>query len=172
MADVVFIDTSAEAKKTMANLSKSALRESGKVVRKVLRNTVPVRSKRFKNHIASWVFIDRKTGQPQMQIGFYSWQRVKSKHKLPSHASPHWIEEGTKPHTITAKNARVMRYSENIYGQRVNHPGQPGTHVLRNAVYQNIDAIRAAQEEYLKELNKELAAAGAKIYNGEEEESD
>ena len=68
--EVTFIDTSAETKALLAKLSKSALRESGKVVRKTLRDTVPVRSKRFKNHIASWVFIDRQTGQPQMQIGF------------------------------------------------------------------------------------------------------
>ena len=45
--EVTFIDTSAETKALLAKLSKSALRESGKVVRKTLRDTVPVRSKRF-----------------------------------------------------------------------------------------------------------------------------
>jgi hypothetical protein len=44
--------------------------------------------------------------------------------------------------------------------------------VLRNTVYDHVDDIRKAQETYLAELNKELDAAGAKIYNGEEEEDD
>ena len=68
-SEVVFVDTSPEVKKVMAGLAKSALRASGKVVRKHIRDDVPLRTKRIKNHIASWVFIDRKTGQPQMQIG-------------------------------------------------------------------------------------------------------
>ena len=169
---VTFIDTSTETKALLAKLAKSALRESGKVVRKTLRDTVPVRSKRFKNHIASWVFIDKRTGQPQMQIGFYGWQRVRKRGKLPSHASPHWIEEGTRPHDITARRAKTMMYGEDVYGHKVNHPGQRATHVLRNSVYNNIDAIRGAQEQFLAELNKTLEAAGAKVYTGEEEESE
>ena len=76
---VDFIDTSSEVKKTMEQLSKSALRASAKVIRKHIRDDVPVRTKRIKNHVASWVFIDKKTGQPQAQIGFYGWQRVKKR---------------------------------------------------------------------------------------------
>lgn len=156
----------------MAGLSKTALRASGKVVRKILRGNIPIRSKRFKNHIGTWAFIDRSSGQPQLQVGFYGWQRVKSKGKLPSHASPHWIESGTSPHAVTVRNAKVMAYNGTVYGRHVNHPGQRATNVLRDSVYNNIDEIRAAQEQYLAEINKELSAAGAKIYDGEEDESD
>ena len=169
---VDFIDTSSEVKKTMEQLSKSALRASAKVIRKHIRDDVPVRTKRIKNHVASWVFIDKKTGQPQAQIGFYGWQRVKKRGKKPSHSSPWWIEYGTKPHTIRAKKAPVLRYGNMIFGKEVLHPGQTATNVLRNSVYNNIDEIRAAQEEYLKLLNGELEKAGAKIYNGDEEEDD
>ena len=54
--NITFVDKSDEAKKTIIGLSKTALRASGKVVRKYLRENVPVRSKRFKNHIGTWVF--------------------------------------------------------------------------------------------------------------------
>ncbi len=174
-ANVKFIDTSKEAKKTMQGLSKTALRESGKVVRKLIREKIKssnlIHSNRFKNHIGTWAFIDKETGQPQLQIGFYSRARVLKKGKKASHASPHWIEFGTKPHTISSKG-HFMAYEDNVYGYKVDHPGQAATHLLRDTVQNNIKEIRAAQEQHLKELNKTLEEAGAKVYTGEEDEDD
>lgn len=169
---VTFINTSKEVKKTMVGLSKSALRESGKVVRKYLRAAVPVRSKRFKNHIGSWAMVDYRTGQPQLQIGFYSWQKVKKNGKQPSSASPHWIEFGVKSHNISTRNAKVLAYNDVVYGKSVQHPGTRATNVLRNTVQNNIDEIRKAQEKYLAELNKTLEEAGAKIYTGKDTDED
>ena len=173
-SSVTFIDTSKEAKKTMQGLSKTALRESGKVVRKLLREKIAssglVHSNRFKNHIGTWAFIDRTTGQPQLQIGFYSRARVIKKGKKASQASPHWIEFGTKSHPISSD--RFMRYEDNAFGFHVQHPGQAATHLLRDTVQNNIAEIRKAQEEYLALLNDELEKAGAKIHEGEEDESD
>lgn len=168
---VTFVDTSSEVKKVMSNLAKSALRASAKIIRKHVRNDVPLRTKHIKNHIASWVFIDYKTGQPQMQVGFYGWQRVRKRGKLASHASPWWVEYGTKAHPIKARG-KTMRFDDNIYGKEVKHPGQPATNVLRNSVYNNIDEIKSAQEEYLKLLNEEISKAQGKVYNGDEEEDD
>lgn len=174
-SSVTFVDTSTEAKKTMQGLSKTALRESGKAVRKLLRAKIAssglVHSNRFKNHIGTWAFIDRQTGQPQLQIGFYSRAKVLKKGKKASRASPHWIEFGTKSHEITS-DGHYMRYEDNIYGFNVQHPGQKATHLLRDTVQNNIAEIRKAQEEYLALLNKTLEEAGAKIYEGEEDESD
>lgn len=176
-SSVTFIDTSTEAKKTMQGLSKTALRESGKVIRKLLRakiassGLVHVHSNRFKNHIGTWAFIDRQTGQPQLQVGFYSHAKVMKKGKKASRASPHWIEFGTKPHKITS-HGHFMRYKNNVYGFEVQHPGQKATHLLRDTVQNNAAEIRKAQEEYLALLNKTLEEAGAKIYEGEEDESD
>lgn len=172
--DVTFVDTSKEVKQTLAKLSKTALRASGKVVRKLLRERIPLRSKRFKNHIASWAFIDKTTGQPQLQIGFYSWQRVLKKGKKPSHANPHWIEFGTKPHEepSSKKNGQFMAYGEDVFGFHVSHPGQRATHVLRDTVQNNIAEIKQAQEEFMKEMNKTLEEAGQKIFEGEEDEDD
>lgn len=174
-SSVTFVDTSTEAKKTMQGLSKTALRESGKVIRKLIRSKIAssglVHSNRFKNHIGTWAFIDRRTGQPQLQVGFYSRAKVLKKGKKASRASPHWIEFGTKPHEITS-DGHYMRYEDNIYGFNVQHPGQKATHLLRDTVQNNIAEIRKAQEEYLALLNKTLEEAGAKIYEGEEDESD
>lgn len=171
-SEVVFVDTSPEVKKVMAGLAKSALRASGKVVRKHIRDDVPLRTKQIKNHIASWVFIDRKTGQPQMQIGFYGWQKVKKRGKQPSHSSPWWIEEGTKPHLIHSSKTMYDKSTATKYGHNVNHPGQAATHVLRNSVYNNISEIRAAQEEYLKLLSEEIEKAKSKIDDKDYEEDD
>jgi len=172
---VTFIDTSKEVKKTMQGLSKTALRESGKVVRKLLREKIAssglVHSNRFKNHIGTWAFIDRQTGQPQLQVGLYSHAKVIKKGKKASHASPHWIEFGTQPHKIDS-DGHYMRYEDNVYGFSVQHPGQKATHLLRDTVQNNIDEIRKAQGEFLALLNKTLEEAGAKIYEGEEDESD
>lgn len=176
-SSVTFIDTSKEAKDTMRDLSKTALREAAKVIRKKLRETIQstgiVHSNRFKNHIASWVRIDNKNGQPVMDIGFRSRAYLVKKHKKPSHASPHWIEFGTKAHTIDShKKGHYMAYEDNVFGYTVQHPGQHATHLLRDTMQNNIKEIRAAQEQYLAELNKTLEAAGAKVYKGEEEEDD
>ncbi len=157
---VTFVDNSDEIKKALVGLSKTALRASGKVVRKYLRENIPVRSKRFKNHIGTWVKIDNQTGQPTLQIGFYGWQRVKKKGKLPSHANPHWIEFGVDPHTIRTRAAPVMRYNGDIFGRTVNHPGTGATHVLRDTVQNHISDIRAEQVQYLKEMSKKLEEAG------------
>lgn len=112
--EIAFVDTSKEVKKSIEKLSKEALGASAKVIRKKLREDLPVYTKRFKNHIASWKFIDRDTGQPTLHIGFYSWQKVKKRGKLPSHASPWWVEFGTNPHIIRPKNAKIMWYQESF----------------------------------------------------------
>jgi hypothetical protein len=170
--EVTFVNTSTEVKKTLLGLSKTALRASGKVVRKYLRENIPVRSKRFKNHIGSWVMVDYNTGQPQLQIGFYSWQKVRKKGKLPSHVAPWWVEFGTKIHMIQPKRAKILAHDDIIYGHSVSHPGTHETHVLRDTVQNHITDIRAAQEEYLAEISKTLEEAGIKIDQGEEFEDD
>ena len=157
----------------MAGLAKSALRASAKVIRKHVRDDVPTRTKHIKNHIASWVYVDRDTGQPKLQVGFYGWQRVKKRGKQPSHSSPWWIERGTKPHAIlTVGSIMYDKSTSTSYGNAVNHPGQKATNVLRNAVYNNISEIKAAQEEYLKLLNEEIKNITGKTLDGEAEDDD
>lgn len=176
---VYFKSMSEEAIKTMQGLAKTALKASGKEIRKILRADVPKRLNKLRYHIASWAYIDNRTGQPTLQVGFYSWQKLSKKNKPYSHASPHWIEFGTKPHTIKIPSQNAKRYGKiltdktTFYGKNVNHIGQHGQHILRNSVYNNIDRIYSAQEKYLKELNATLEAAGTKIDKSpDKEESD
>lgn len=169
--EVKFVDSSKEVKKAIEKLSKEALGASAKVIRKELRADLPIYTKRFKNHIASWKFIDRDTGQPTLHIGFYSWQKVKKKGKLPSHASPWWVEFGTNQHIIQPKNAKIMWWQES-FGTLVHHPGQQARHLLRDTIQNNIDAIRAAQEEYLAEISNIMDAEKIKVKETDEEEND
>lgn len=169
--EVTLVDTSKDVKKAIEKLSKEALGASAKVIRKKLRDDLPIYTKRFKNHIASWKFIDRDTGQPTLHIGFYSWQRVRKKGKLPSHASPYWVEFGTNPHIIRPRNAKIMYYKES-FGTIVNHPGKRAQHLLRDTIQNNIDEIRAAQEQYLDEISRVMDVADIKIKDTEEEEND
>lgn len=168
--EVTFVDTSTDVKKAIEKLSKDALGASAKVIRKKLRENVPKRSKRFKNHIASWKFIDKKTGQPTLHIGFYSWQRLKKKGKKASHASPWWVEFGTNPHIINPNKAKILYY-EQPFGFEVKHPGQRGRHILRDTIQNNIGEIRAAQEEYLKKISETLDAANITYDNTPDEEN-
>lgn len=165
------VDTSHEVKVAIEKLSKEALGASAKIIRKKLRQDAPIRTKRFKNHIASWKFIDRRTGQPTLHIGFYSWQKTRKKGKKPSHASPWWIEFGTKPHTISAKNAKQMWW-QHQFGLVVNHPGQKESHLLRNTIQDNIDEIKGVQEKYLKKINDIMDIEKLKIEETDEEEAE
>ncbi len=171
-SNVTFVDMSPEVKKTLVGLSKTALRESGKVIRKKLREGLPSNSKRMKNHIGSWAMLNYKTGQPTLQIGFYSWQKVKKKGKIPSSMSPSWYEFGTDSHIISVKNAKVLAYDGTVFGRAVQHPGTRATHFLRDTVQNNIAEIRAAQEKYLKELSQTIDIAKGKVYTGEDTEED
>lgn len=170
--NVTFVDKSDEVKKTLLGLSKSALRASGKVIRQYLRQNIPLRTKNFKNHIGTWVMVNRETGQPTLQVGFYGWQRVKAKNKKPSHASPWWIEFGTTPHVMPKEGRKFMRYEDNVFGFHVDHPGQRATNVLRNTVLDHISDIRAAQEEYLAEISDTIEKAMQRVDKGDEFEDD
>ncbi len=181
--NVVFVDNSKEVINLMAKLSKRALNAGGRVIKKHLKENIPVRTKHFENHIGSWALIEKKTGVPELRIGFYGWQKVKKRkapYNVPSHSSPWWIERGTKPHIIRAK--RLTKYgglqimydksTDTKYGYVANHPGQQATNVLRNTVYNNIAEIRAAQEKHLKLLNEEIEKITGVVYDDEEAEDD
>ena len=168
--NIVFIDTSKEIKDTLVKLSKTALRAGAKVVAPKIKENTRVRTKRLSNHVGYWARIDKDTGQPELQIGYYSWQRVKKRGKLPSHASPNWIEFGTVSHRISIKNSKTLTDGKIDYGKSVIVSGMKEEHTLRNTVLENVDEIKKAQEEYLSDLNNELEQAGARIHDGEEEE--
>lgn len=174
-----FIDTSAECKKEMVNLSKKALKAGGKVVTKILRETVPVRTGGLKKSITAWAKIDKNTGQPYMEIGYRTRSQMR-KRGINFFVNPTWFEFGTKPHTIMTKEYAETGHSSyelegngRKYGIIVKHPGMSNRNFLRNTVYDNIDKIQEAQKEYLGQLTEMMIAEGAKInINMEDEEID
>lgn len=168
--NIIFIDTSTEVKTTLEKLSKTALRAGGKVIAPKIKDNTRARTQRLKNHVGYWARINKQTGQPELQIGYYSWQRVKKRGKQPSHANPSWIEHGTLSHKIQIKNAKTLTDGKIDFGKSVIVKGMNADHTLRTTVLENIDEMRKAQEEYLNELNQEIEKAQTKIHEGEEEE--
>ena len=77
-----FIDTSSEVKKEMVNLSKKALKAGGKVVAKILKDKVNVRTGGLKKAITAWAKIDKATGQPYMDFGYRSRKKVLNRDQL------------------------------------------------------------------------------------------
>lgn len=167
--DIVFIDTSKEVKDTLVKLSKSALRASGKVIGKKLKDKTKKYTGNLSNQIGYWARLDRKTGQPFMDVGYYSKDRMRRKSKKPSHSNPAWNEFGIKAHTISIKKARSLSDGRINYGVTVQHPGLPAQNTLKNVVVSNIQEIVGAQEKYLKELNKQISDIKG-IDDSEEEE--
>lgn len=168
--DVTFVNTSSEVKKAMESLAKKALRRSAKVITNVLTEGLPARYGLLKNHIKTAVNISRE-GSPQMKVGLMKPSAVRKKGKKPSHANPHWVEFGTSPHMIIAKNVKSLGPG-GIYGKEVNHPGAKATHVLRNTVHDNIEEIKDAQADFLAQLTEMSDAAIAAMETEPDDEDD
>lgn len=169
---VVFTDTSAEVKSQMQDLSKKALRQASKTIRKILKSNVPKKSGNFSKSIAGWARIDRSTGQPTLDIGYLSRKRVRQKYGVKFFANPAWFEFGTRRHLITT-TTKILTDGNIPYGKVVVHPGMGGKNFLRNTVMENIAEIRSAQEEYLGHLTKLIISVGGVIppdYEGEVED--
>lgn len=166
--DIKFIDTSKDVKNTMVKLSKSALRASAKVAGKAIRENTQKYTGKLSKQVGYWARINRDTGQPELQIGYYSKGQAKKKGKSPSHANPAWSEFGVSPHVISIKKANTLSNGKINFGKSVSHPGLRGQSILRNSVFNNIDAIKDAQKEFLSVLNKTIEAAGGKVVESEE----
>lgn len=179
MNNTKFIDTSSEVKKEMVNLSKKALKEGGKVVTKILKDEVPLRTGATKKSITAWAKVDRATGQPYMEIGYRSRSQMR-KRGIKFFPNPTWIEFGIRPHTIMTKEYKEKGYSSyelegngRKFGYIVKHPGMGGKNLLRNTVENNIKEIQAAQSEQLGKLTNLMISEGASIeINMEDEEID
>ncbi|MBQ9472551.1 MAG: hypothetical protein IJU73_05340, partial [Ruminococcus sp.] len=93
------------------------------------------------------------------------------------HASPWWVEFGTKPHEIPKQKIGSFMMYENfgqsmIIGYHASHPGSYATHVLRDTVQHNISEIRASQEQYLVEITETIEKANRKVLIEDIEEDD
>ena len=176
---VEFIDTSKECYKEMVNLSKKALKAGGKVIAKILKEDMPVITGNLKKSITAWAKVNKNTGTPYLDIGYRSRAQMKKKYGIKFFVNPTWFEFGTQPHTIMTKEfSKLGKSSYKLtnsstgtqFGVIVQHPGMSSRNFLRNTVYDHIDEIKNAQEEYLKELTEMMIVNGANISINEEDE--
>ena len=131
---------------TITELSKAALRDCAKLVRREAKANAPVRKiggGNLKKNIGTWVRIDKSgenKGKPYLQVGVYNNATAKKK-GLKSAFYGMFYEFGTSKQT-----ARPF---------------------LRPAVYNNIDELRKIQAQYLSAIEDEQRAI-SKIEEGEE----
>lgn len=170
MSDIKFIDTSTEVKDLLVKLSKTALKKGGKAAGQKIKENTSVRTSKLRDSIGQWARIDKQTGQPELQIGYFSKPNMRKKGKKPPFAKAHWLEFGIKPHIISVKNKNTLTDGITDFGKIVSHPGFSGKNTLRNSVMNNVNLIRAAQEETLALLSEELEKAKGYVDESEEDE--
>lgn len=176
--NVEFTDTSKECIQMMTKLSKNALKKGGKIVTNVLKSKMRVRTGGLKKSIVAWAKVDRKTGQPYLEVGYRSRAQMR-KRGVKFFVNPTWFEFGIKPHTIMTnqlKNGTKTTYQltdgNKSYGYIVQHPGCGNKNILRNTVYENIEEINKAIQEGLQELKDYTLTEGMNIDIGGDEEID
>ena len=180
-AKVEFIDTSQECIIEMSNLAKKGLRSAGKIVTKILREKIPVKTGGLKKSICAEVSLNKKTHYiPRLRVGYLGSEEM-AKKGFKHWVNPSWFEFGTKPHVIMTReysefgksSYELMNSNGQKFGVMVQHPGMSQKNFLRNTVYDNISEIRAAEEEYLSKITDIVIEQGLKMsYDEGDEEVD
>lgn len=133
---IEFISNVDRCQYTIKELSRAALRDVAKLLRKRIKDAVPVDTGTLKKNVGTWVRRS-KDGTPRLQVGVYDKARAKKKgYKYAYHA--HLIEFGT----------RKMRAANN------------GRGFLKSTVMDNIDEIRKIEGKYLSVIEDENKALG------------
>ena len=122
-----FVSYNDDVKKQMMDLETKALRESAKVLRKIVKANVPVDEGNLKKSIGTWVKKNRKTGEVSLQIGVYDKRRALKK-GLSYVYYAHIIEFGSS-------QMRAKPF-------------------LKPTVLNNIEALRNAQADYLSQITR------------------
>lgn len=123
---VKFVDNSATAKNGILEQEKKALRATAKILKKAAKAEVPERSGALKQNIATWVKVNRRTGEVKLELGVYNTSRAKKKGLIPAGFRAHFTEFGTSK--------------------------SRGKSFLKAPTLSNIEAIRKKQAEYLPEV--------------------
>jgi HK97 gp10 family phage protein len=130
---VTFIDNVDAVMYTLEELSRAALRDTGKLLRRAVRENIPKRTGTLRANVATWNKKGLNGEPPSLQVGVYTPQKAK--------------EKGITP----AYHARLVQFGT---GERVQKSGKPtgsmpATPYLDTATYNNIDKIRDIQAQYL-----------------------
>lgn len=78
-----------------------------------------------------------------------------------------WLHDGTKPHAIEVRNAEALASGDQLFGEIVQHPGQPPRPWLQRAYFVSTDAcIKAMAQACAKALVKQARNLVSKKYRG------
>lgn len=125
---VEFVSHVDRAKYTLDELSRAALRDVAKFLRKLMKAAAPKDNRDLEKSIGTWV-IKKHT---KMQIGVYDKQRAKKKGLNYAGYYAHLLEFGSK-------KMRAQPY-------------------MRRTVMENIDTIRRIEAQYLEQIEDEIKA--------------
>lgn len=147
---IEFVSNVDRTQYSIAELSKAALRDVSKLLRRKMRDAVKPNKRTGNVHknIASWVRVDRETKVPELFIGVYGAKKAKEKGlKDPFYAQ--FLEFGT------SKMPAVNN----------------GRGFVKSIVEENIDEIIKIQAQYLSAIEDEAKAIGL-IEEGDFEDDD
>lgn len=127
-------------KYTLEELSRAALKDVAKLLRKKIKAIIPVDEGVLKKNLGTWVRRSKnKKDQPTLQVGFYDRKRANKKgYKYAYHQ--HLVLFGTKA-------------SEGHHATQANN-------VLKKITEESIDDIRRIQGKYLSAIENENRALG------------
>ena len=84
---VEFVSNVDRASYTIQELSRAALKDVAKLLRKRIKDATPVETGVLKKNVGTWVKKNSKTGECELQVGVYNRDRAKKKdiHMLTMH---------------------------------------------------------------------------------------
>lgn len=106
-----------------------ALREATTFAQMAIVSKTPVRTGRLAGSIGVRVVGNVGTVKTSLHYGLF-------------------VEEGTRPHLIAAKRARVLAANGRVFGKTVNHPGTTGRRMFGRTYEQDADKIVAIFERH------------------------
>lgn len=116
---------------TIQELTRAALKDVAKLVRREAKQNAPIDSGDYKKNIGTWVRKDRRTGEFELQLGIYTATQSRKKKKNPVYFA-HIIE----------------------FGSRLVEP----LGIITHAVSDNIKEIQEIESQYLSAIEDELKA--------------
>ena len=144
---VEYVSNVDQTQYTITELSRAALRDTAKLLRRRIKDMAPEDTGNLKRNVGSWV---RKSGDddvPYLQVGVYDRERAEKKGLKHAYYAT-WQELGTR-NMDAANNGRGF---------------------IRPAVMDSIDDIRRIQGKYLSAIEDENKALG--LIDEEEEIAD
>lgn len=134
--EVTFTSNVDRCQYTIEELTKAALRDSGKIIIDKVREATPVRTGLLKKSWQKWVRKDRNDGHQELDLGVYTAAQARKKGQAYAH------------------HAHLV-----LLGHRtVNGGFVDGNNFFYQVVADNIDIIREAQGKYLSAIEDELNA--------------